>query len=285
MEILTFSRRFRRTVKVWVLPLVVALCAAAPALATPIAVLGGIDDVGQYACPAGSGPLPSSTCFGTLSFDGPDMGSDPGEVTSADPPTNPTLAAAVLGAEVSLEVVLGPWKNNQWGIVPFDPANTRVDRARFLGDGSDFVIRDPLSGNVLLAFDVNFIDVSSFTLENPPADPDGSLTVGAFSEASYGQFSALTLSGGTLNQLAGGPGQRAVLSVQMITLLPGLNFGLGKGYLGSNFLSGVGASPESGAVWDLTILPNVIPEPSTAALVGFGLLGLIASARRYARRE
>lgn len=271
---MAISRQSGRGASAWILALGAAFCTAAAALADPIATLGGIDATGQYACPSGPGP----TCFGTLSFDDPSPGPDPGEVTTADP-----LLSAALGAWVSFEVVLGPVMNYCVDADPpctdpnFVPDTTNIRWARFLGSGDDFVIFDD-GMNVLLAFDINFIDVSTFVKAANDPVGDGAISLGGFSEESYKVYSQLAISGGTLNQLVGGVGTPAVLAVQLISLTPSLADA--KGYFGNNFLTGVGPAPVSASTWDLTI----IPEPSTAVLLGSGLLGLIASARRYSRR-
>ncbi len=67
----------------------------------------------------------------------------------------------------------------------------------------------------------------------------------------------------------------------MATITPALLVSTDRqGYLNTSFTSGVGAPPVATTNWNLTI----IPEPSTAALLGFSLLGVLAVARRRARR-
>jgi hypothetical protein len=85
------------------------------------------------------------------------------------------------------------------------------------------------------------------------------------------------LTGGTLANLVGGIGTQARLEILMGTLTPPiLTRGNFSGYLNTDFLSGVGSAPVATTVWNLTI----VPEPSTAALLGFSLLGILAVARR-----
>ena len=166
----------------------------------------------------------------------------------------------------------------------FDPATDNIKQAIFLGAalGPDMIFYDPTDNTtVLLAFELNFIEVTQASRETA-GNPEGTILLGDPSENAVS--SKLVLVGGTLNQMVGGVGSEARLQLLMDSLTPAI---LAKadfsGYLNSNFLSGAGGAPVLPTVWDLTIIP--IPEPSTAGLLGFSLLGLLAIARRNARRN
>lgn len=182
---------------------------------------------------------------------------------------------------VNFAAVLSATQEN--GIDPFDPATDNINKASFVGmAGPDFVIWDPNgSGNILLAFELSFVDVTQAKKKSSLfGDPDGTITLGDADPNAL--TSLLTVSGGSLNHLVGGVGTPARLQVQMATLTPGI---LTKsdlsGYFNTNFLSGEGAEPRADTIWDITI----VPEPSTAALLGVSLLGLVGLARRYSRPE
>ena len=227
--------------------------------------IGGTDAESQYTG-AGTGHADA----GILTFDDSLNGNnnpEPGVVTSSD-------IAAFLGLSVAFEVVLGPDRRIGGA---FDPATDNLKLARFVGTGgNEFRFFD--GAMTLLSFDISYIDVSNATTAFAGVDPDGSITLGDPTETSTS--SLLTVSGGSLNQLVGGVGTEARLQVQFVTITPAiLNNANFKGYLNDNFSSGFGAQPISASTWDLTI----IPEPSTAALMGFALLGLVAAARRQSR--
>lgn len=206
-----------------------------------------------------------------------------------------------------LNIQLGPTQNPIAGdgVSPFDPASTGTDgnvkRARFEGvDGmADFAIFkvdagldgivDPTESNsptdFLLLFDIEFIDVTGATKRETTGggtiviDPDGSITLG--DPSINATSSRLTIIGGSLANQFGGIGTEARLSVKFETLDPAiLSNSDFRGYLGSDFTSGVGATPVVPTRWELTI----VPEPGTAALVGLGLAGLSFVRRRGSRR-
>jgi hypothetical protein len=260
-------RAKRRRVGCALLAALVGWLVAAPTAGAAVITIGGIDTESQY---TGAG-TPSADA-GILTFDDQLNGmnvAEPGVVTSSD-------IAALVGKSVAFEVILGATQQNG---DPFDPVTSSVRQARFLGTSShDFRIYDNLTATTLLAFDIVHIDVTNATRAITGLDPDGSITLG--DPTATATSSLLLISGGTLNAVAGGIGTPARLQVQFITLTPPIlvkaDF---TGYLNGNFTSGFGASPVSTSTWDLTI----IPEPSTAALVGFSLLGMVAVARRRSR--
>jgi hypothetical protein len=230
--------------------------------------IGGTDIETPYTG-AGTG----SGQAGILTFDDPlneFNDSTPGVVTTSD-------IGALLGKSVAFEVILGPDRPNG---NPFNPATDNLKQARFLGTGGfEFKIYD--GGTVLLALDIAHIDVTNATKRVAGIDPDGSITLG--DPTADATSSLLVVSGGSLNNLVGGIGAEARLQVQLISLTPPILVrGDFSGYLNDNFTSGIGAAPVSAATWDLSII--ISPEPSTATLFGFSLLGLVAVARSRSRR-
>lgn len=260
-----------------------ALLVAGPAAALEFHI-GGNDRITQYYGFDGSQPWP-----GLLTFQEPSNGSNPtpdlGTVTSEDLAggvANCSLGANVLcNAKVQFDAILGPL--SQQGL-NFNPATDNIKQAIFLGakPGADMVFIDPNDNvTVLLAFELNFIDVTQASTQLLPQNPEGTILLG--NPAGTAASSKLVLTGGTLNQLVGGVGSEARLQLLMDSLTPPiLAKGDFKGFLNGNFLSGAGGTPVLPTVFDLTII--AIPEPSTAALLGFSLLSLLALARRSGRR-
>lgn len=254
--------------------LAVALLIAAPAAALEIHI-GGIDANTQYTgfvgAPTGAGILTFDDQFNQMNT--PELG----RVTSYDLPALNLIQGAIQ-AEVDFEAILGPISQQGDNFIPKDD---NVKQAIFLGtSGPDFTIFDPLNSSVAaLVFELNFIEVTGATKALAGVDPDGSILLG---EPVVGATSSrLVLVGGTLNNLVGGVGSQARLEILMGTLTPGIlaraDF---TGYLNASFLSGVGSDPVATTVWNLVI----VPEPSTAVLLGFALLGVLAAARRRAPR-
>jgi hypothetical protein len=261
-----------------------ALLLAAPAAALEFHI-GGNDRISQYYGFDGSQPWP-----GLLTFQEPSNGSNPtpdlGSVTSEDLAgggANCSLGANVLcNAKVEFDAILGPI--SQQG-VNFVPSTSNIKQAIFLGAnvGADMVFIDPNDNvTVLLAFELNFIEVTQASKELLPQNPDGTILLG--NPTGTADSSKLVLIGGTLNQLVGGVGSEARLQLLMDSLTPSiLAKGDFAGFLNGNFLSGAGGTPVLPTVFDMTII--AIPEPSTAALLGFSLLSLLALARRSSRRR
>jgi hypothetical protein len=243
------------------------LCAGPGASrAAVIGTIGGTDAISMYQCPV------SGDCYGTLSFDD----GTPGVVTSQS-----SISASLINAVVHFEVTLDDERNNSATL--FDPATTSILRAQFRGAPNGDLLIEDVNGNVLLAFDVVYVDVSTAVTPFPPADVDGQFSIGQQDEAAYATVggSRLHLMGGTLNQLAGGIGTAAVFQMLFSTLNPALtNL---KGYFGNDFTAGGTGGGQFASTWNLTLIST--PEPATALLVGVGLLGLIAGARRSSRRE
>jgi len=266
--------KFTQTVELGAIALALMIAAllgaVSPSTASEIHI-GGIDVESQYTG-AGLG-VPEA---GIFTFDDSLNGmNDPelGEVDSED-----LAGFDLIGARVGFEAMLSTTGNDG---NPFDPATGNLRKARFVGTGGmDMWILDPSDNvTILLAFNLSFIDVTAADLAFPPADPDGLIFLG--DPTPTATTSLLTLSGGTLNAVVGGIGTQARLSVEMATITPALLLRADRiGYLNANFTSGVGAPPVATTNWNITI----IPEPSTAVLLGFALLGLLATARRRVPR-
>jgi hypothetical protein len=246
----------------WLGALGLALVTAHAASAVPIHI-GGTDAETQYNRPG----APASA--GILTFDDADNGYDasqPGRVTTSD-------IAALIGADANLEVALDT--------SAFDPVTDSVSDAQFIGTGAMPEITLMSGSTVLLAFQVHLLDVQQALHSGSVLGrPDGKIALGNPQLDQFGIASNLTVAGGTLNLLVGGVGTRAVMELLMSSLSPKMTLALrDAGYLNLNFTNGVGTSQES-STWNITI----VPEPSTAVLLGFALLGVVAAARRGARR-
>lgn len=245
----------------------VLLLLAAPATAANIHI-GGIDAETQY---TGAGLLLPDA--GILTFYDSLNGMSAPEFGVVDSEDLPGLDL-IIGGKVGFEAILSATGNDG---DPFDPATGNLRKGRFEGTGgSEFWILSPTDNTTqLLVFDLSFIDVTAADLDFPPVDPDGLIFLGDHTPTAT--TSLLTVSGGKLNAVVGGIGTQARLSIEMATITPKLNVRADRvGYLNDNFTSGVGAPPVATTNWNLTI----IPEPSTAALLGFSLLGILAVARR-----
>jgi hypothetical protein len=240
--------------------LALTLIAANVAFAAEIRI-GGIDVETQY-----TGFVGSPTDAGVLTFNDQDNGyadAAPGLVTTSD-------ISALLNADVNFEVALDTSS--------FNPASGDVRNAVYVGTADNMADIAILSGNTaLLTFDVHFLATSQAAHSGSLLGrPDGRIVLGSWLSEQFGVSSNLTVAGGTLNALVGGPGTPAVMEVLMSSLAPEMNRTLrDSGYLNSDFTNGVGTSAES-TTWNITI----IPEPSTAVLLGFALLGVLAVARR-----
>jgi hypothetical protein len=267
---LKFTRRVERGAVGLALLAAALLATTPPATAAEIHI-GGIDAESQY-----TGAGLSVADAGIFTFDDSLNGmNDPqfGLVDSED-----LAGFDLIGARAGFEAILSATGDDG---NPFDPATGNLGKARFVGTGGmELWILDPNDNStMLLAFNLSFIDVTSADLAFPPADPDGLIFLG--DPTATATTSMLTVSGGTLNAVVGGIGTPARLSVEMATITPSLLVRADRtGYLNLNFTSGVGSPPVATTNWNLTI----IPEPSTAVLLGFALLGVLATARRRVPR-
>lgn len=240
---------------------------AGPALSVPIAQIGGVDSETAYngfdGVPAGQN--------GILTFDDAFNGfNDPeqGQVTTS------AQVPALIGGKVYFEALLDT--------SAFVPATGDVRDAVFIGTGAgpEITILSPIDNTtVLLAFDIDFIEVTQGIPSGGLGGATGTIILGNPQESEYGITSQLQVAGGTLNALVGGVGTPAVMEMLMSALAPTMTKALrNAGYLNTDFTNGVGGSLED-TTWNITI----IPEPSSAVLVGVALVGLVAIARRRVR--
>ena len=263
---------------------------AAPATASIITITGADED-SQYVGAGTGDPLAGLMTF---TLDGDDSGfvsavDGAGDLTGTGfDPAN--ISATEVRAWFSVE--LGPNQNPSPGNGgPFDPATDNVNKARFLGNGADFsifTVVDPLTpggsntpDEMLLIFDIDFVDVTASTKAQGLFDTDGSVSLGDPTETATS--SSLTLVGGTMAAAFGGVGSSARLSVTYASLSnPILKGGDRNGYLNDDFTSGISV-PGQAPTWTLTIIP--IPEPGTASLLGLSLLVITGLARRQSSRH
>jgi hypothetical protein len=248
--------------------LAAVLLIAAPTAAATIHI-GGVDVETQY---TGAGVTGAhSDQAGILTFDDALNGMNSPELGVVD--SEDLAGFDLIGARVGFEAILSAMGNNGQ---PFNAAIDNMRNARFVGTaGADLWILDPNDNTtVLLRFELSHIDVTAADLDTPGVDPDGLIFLG--DPTATATTSRLTVSGGSLNAVVGGIGTPARLSIEMATITPPLlERADRRGYLNTNFTSGVGSPPVATTNWNLTI-----PEPSTAALLGFALLGVLAVARR-----
>jgi hypothetical protein len=242
------------------------LALAVPAAATVI-TMGGFDVTSQYTY-TGSTPTsgPGMLTFGS--------NSERGWISTEDILGSNCATGLLCMGAVTLDLLL-----DQSG--GFNVVTGKANQATFVGAGAgpDFAIYEAGDNTtVALGFEVNFIDVTQVQTDNPPVIPGGTIVLGT--SVVNAISSRLVLTSGSLNALIG-LGSEAWLHVRLPGLSPALTARGGTGYLANNFASGI-AAPGPDTVWDLVIVP--IPEPTTAVLLGLGLLAMVATARRTARR-
>ncbi len=293
----------RVLVWVWVLMVVGALAIGAGTSGAVEYHIGGADSVSDYNWDGTNG---------VFSFANAAVGADPdlpGFVSSDDiPGSNLTNVDGSGGlAQVAFNILLGPTQGATGtgdGVSAFVPTSTGADgnikKAQFLGGPSaDMIIYRPVPGSpnaiaeILLAFDISFIDVTNATRQAidplPPfgvIDPDGSITLGDATSTAVSSF--LTVTGGSLAASVGGAGAEARMSLLISTLTPAIIAGADfRGYFGNDWTSGIGAEPVAGLAWDLVIFePAVVaPEPNTGALLTFSLLTFAAHGRLRRNRQ
>ncbi len=260
---------------------------ASPAGALEI-FLGGIDAESQYTGVAtgqpGAGVL---TFFDSANGGGPNHGVS----TSCDVLSNPALSCDDVG--VGDLAITGQGAGNFTQIrfeakldAPDGGPAPALFGSTFLGiSGAEiqfWKIENDIPVNLLLVLDLNFIKVTDAVKAPGGPDGTGTFTLGNPTQ-DFGITSALTISntlgGGDLAPLLGGPGTQAVMTMQLQSLDPALaTFAdiFNPGFLNANLTTGFGSTPVGDLVWEL----RIIPEPSTAALLGVSLLGLLAWARR-----
>lgn len=226
--------------------------------------LSGVDLQSQY-----TGFNPVVTDSGVFTFhdtvNGTNPSPEPGTVTTESHPLG------LVGGRIDLEIMLDTSS--------FDPATGNLLGAPFIGTGvpNEIMIWDSTQTTVLLAFGVDFIDVTGVTPQFPPYLPDSIITLGENVLSGLGVSSRLVVQGGTKAADVGGIGTEAVLQLTISNPDPQVTTTNLNGYLDDSFVVGIpGDPPTYGVNWEITI----VPEPSTALLLGGSLLAWTALARR-----
>lgn len=188
---------------------------------------------------------------------------EPGQVTASEATGIP------VNSLVDLEIALDT--------SGFDPATGSLASATFVGTGpgAELLIWDPTGSTVLLALDIDFIDV---TTVGPKPFFDGSFTMGAPSLTQYGLSSQLQVVGGTQAASVGGIGTRAVLEILVDSPVPEVSTTNVSGYLNDSFVVGLPDTPPVGQV-DIAL---TIPEPGGLLLGAAAVLAGLGVARRRA---
>ncbi|MGH0035052.1 MAG: PEP-CTERM sorting domain-containing protein [Myxococcota bacterium] len=241
----------------------------APSLAQAVAI-GGVDAQSQY-----TGYTPVVGDSGVFTFEdtlnGTNPSPEPGTVTTADAPG----LAGLIGGAIDLEIMLDT--------SGFNPAAGNLLDASFLGTGAapEIIIWDsPARNTVLLALDVDFVNVTQILPAFPPFIPCcGSFTIGQPEVSSYGVQSQLQVVGGTFAAAAGGIGTGATLQIFISDPVPTLDNTNVNSFLNDDFTVGFNVNPSSEVTWEI----NFVPEPGTTLLACSGLAGL-AMAGRSRRR-
>jgi hypothetical protein len=257
-------------------------CALLAGSAQAAVHIGGVDVQSEFTKPTAVSGTPGLFSFTDAFNSGNNP--EPGVVTSSD-----LVGFNLIGvnARAFFDVILSPLQEND--VTPFNPATNDINLASFAGaTPTAFTIFQPQSNtgagqnipvDILLTFSVSFIDVTNARQASiiPGVDPDGQIKFG--NPEPNDVTSLLTVTGGSLANLVGGVGTTARLEVLVVTPNPAI---LTKadlsGYFANNWTGGNAAQPVSATTWNLTI----IPEPSTAALLGGALVALVAIARRRA---
>ena len=243
--------------------------------------IGGIDAQSQF------NNLSASTNPGLLTFNDSWSSTnqrEPGVVTSSDLGGFDLLG---VNARAFFDVILSPTRND--GVTPFNPATDDINLASFAGaTPTAFTIFTPMSNtgsgqnipvDILLTFSISHIDVTNARQASPipGVDPDGLIKLG--NPQLSDTTSLLTVTGGSLANLVGGVGTQAHLEVLFVTPNPAiLTKAQLSGYFNGNWTAGNASQPVSATTWNLTI----VPEPSSAALLGLAMVGLVTVARRRA---
>lgn len=231
--------------------------------------ISGVDIQSQY---TGFNPVVSDSGVFTFNdtINGTNPNPEPGTVTTESQPLG------LVGGRIDLEIMLDT--------TSFNPATGNLLGAPFIGTGvpNEIVIWDSTLNTVLLAFGVDFVDVTGVTPQYPPFLPDSIITLGENVLSGLGVSSRLVVQGGSVAAAVGGVGTQAVLQLTISNPDPQVTTTNMNGYLDDSFVVGIpGAPPTYGVNWEITI----VPEPSTSLLVGGSLLVWAAAARRRSRLD
>jgi hypothetical protein len=237
----------------------------APLSAHAVAI-GGVDAQSQYL-----GFTPVVADSGVFTFEdtlnGTNPAPEPGTVTTADG----AGLAGLIGGAIDLEIMLDTGS--------FNPATDNILNATFIGTGAgpEIIIWDsPARNTVLLALDVDFVNVTQILPSYPPFIPCcGSFTIGQPELSTYGVESQLAVTGGTYAAAVGGIGTGATLQIFISDPVPTFDSTVTTTYLNDDFTVGFNVNPSSEVTWEL----NFVPEPGTALLAAVGLAGLAMAGR------
>ena len=222
------------------------LASNASALPLTLEGLAGLTYTGESA---------GAEATGTLVF-------DPGaSVDTVGPTSNPSLEA-LAGATITFSAALDP-STMPVGGPPWPHTRDGVLEASNVLPG----IVLSISGSPVLAFDINYIAVSNATGFNDQ------VTLGSLDPLSFGlsEGTILTVANSPLASQVGGVGAEAIFHM-VYRSVPGFAGTVAAPIWYDDFVS------ESSSSWSIKVL--FAPEPGTGLLTGFGLLGLVAWARR-----
>jgi hypothetical protein len=228
--------------------------------------IGGVDAQSQY---TGFNPVVGDS--GVLTFEdtlnGTNPAPEPGTVTTADG----AGLGGLVGGAIDLEIMLDT--------SGFNPATDNILDATFIGTGAgpEIIIWDsPARNTVLLALDVDFVNVTQILPATPPFIPCcGSFTIGQPETSTYGVQSQLSVTGGTFAAAAGGIGTGATLQIFISDPVPDFDSTVVSTYLNDSFTVGFNVNPSSEITWEI----NFVPEPGTALLGAVAFAGWIAVRR------